>query len=78
MSKAIKCGFELLPHPPYFPDLAPSDYHLFSNMKKQFRRRIINDDDETKAAVTKVLEEFPAKLFKEGLQAIRKVCTPKL
>ena len=22
------CGFELVPHPPYLPDLAPSDFHL--------------------------------------------------
>lgn len=28
--KAI--GWELLPYPPYSPDLAPSDYHLFSSM----------------------------------------------
>ena len=25
---------ELLPHPPYSPDLDPSDYFLFSNLKK--------------------------------------------
>ena len=64
--------FELLPHPPYSPDLAPSDYHLFPNMKKQLRGRVFNDDDETKAAVMKVLEEFPAEFFKEGLQALAK------
>ena len=29
-----KMGFEVLPHPPYSPDLAPSDYWLFGAMKK--------------------------------------------
>ncbi|KAL6258324.1 hypothetical protein P5V15_010271 [Pogonomyrmex californicus] len=25
-------GWDILPHPPYSPDLAPSDYHLFATM----------------------------------------------
>ena len=25
-------SFELLPHPPYSPDLAPSDYYLFADL----------------------------------------------
>ena len=35
MEAAAKCGFKLLPHPPYSPDLAPSDYWLFSNLNKE-------------------------------------------
>ena len=27
-------GFEPLVHPPYSPDLAPSDFYLFPNLKK--------------------------------------------
>ena len=27
-------GFESLPHPPYSPDLALSDYYLFPNLKR--------------------------------------------
>ena len=28
MAQIRDCGFELLPHPAYSPDLAPSDFHL--------------------------------------------------
>jgi len=30
-----KMGWEVLPHPSYSPDLAPSDYHLFRFVKDQ-------------------------------------------
>ena len=33
--KLAYLGFQYLDHPPYFPDLAPSDYHLFPGLKKQ-------------------------------------------
>lgn len=33
MEKLYEFGFELLPHPPYFPELAPSDFYLFSNLQ---------------------------------------------
>jgi hypothetical protein len=29
-------GWKILEHPPQSPDLAPSDFHLFSNIKKIF------------------------------------------
>jgi len=32
--KLAYLGFQCLDHPPYSPDLAPSDYHLFSGLKK--------------------------------------------
>jgi histone-lysine N-methyltransferase SETMAR len=28
----IKMGWMVLPHPPYSPDLAPSDFHLFGSL----------------------------------------------
>ena len=34
MAAVRDCSFELVDHPPYSPDLAPSDYFLFPNMEK--------------------------------------------
>ena len=30
-------GYELIPHPVYSPDLAPSEFFLFPNLKKDIR-----------------------------------------
>ena len=32
-------------HPPYSPDLAPSDYHLFGTMKEELRGKHYTDDE---------------------------------
>jgi len=32
--KMAYLGFQYLDHPPYSPDLTPSDYHLFPRLKK--------------------------------------------
>lgn len=47
-----KVGFEIVNHPPYSPDLAPSDYFLFPKMKKELRGKKFTADDEVKEAVS--------------------------
>jgi histone-lysine N-methyltransferase SETMAR len=34
--KITEWRFELLAHPPYSPNLGPSDFHLFPKLKKKF------------------------------------------
>ena len=33
MTALTECGFEILPHPSYSPDMAPSDFCLFPKLK---------------------------------------------
>jgi len=40
-------GWEILEHPPYSPELAPSDFHLFPNMKKHLRAKRFKSHDES-------------------------------
>ena len=35
MAAIQKCGIQLVEHTPYSPDLAPSDYYLFLEVKKE-------------------------------------------
>jgi histone-lysine N-methyltransferase SETMAR len=42
--KLAYLGFQYLDHPPYSPDLAPLDYHLFSGLKKRLKGRNFSSD----------------------------------
>ena len=44
-------GYKLIPHPAYSLDLAPSDYFLFLNLKKDIRGRHFRSNEEVVAAV---------------------------
>ena len=45
-AKKHELGFESLPHPPYFLDLAPSDYYLFPNFKRWLCGRHFKSNEE--------------------------------
>jgi len=48
--KLAYLGFQRLDHPPYSPDLASSDYHLFPGLKKQLKGRHFSSNAEVIAA----------------------------
>jgi len=41
-----KFKWDILDHPPYSPDLAPTDFHLFLNPKKHLAGEKFDDDNE--------------------------------
>ena len=51
MDAVERNGCELIPHPVYSLDLAPSDYFLFPNLKKDIRGRHFLSNEEVMAAV---------------------------
>ena len=46
-----KMDFEVLSHPPYSPDLAPTDFHLFLLLSNQIRNKVFNNTEELKTFV---------------------------
>ena len=63
-------GFHCLDLPPYSPDLAPSDYHLFPGLKKQLKGRHFSSDEEVIAAATIWLDGQTSDFFLSGLQKL--------
>jgi len=68
--KLTYLGFLCLDHPPYSPDLAPSDYHLFPGLKKQFKGRHFSSDAEVIAAVDTWLDRQLSIFLLSGLQKL--------
>lgn len=68
---AIKdLGFEQLDHPPYSPDMAPSDYYLFRDLKKALRGRRFSTDDELKAAVMDYFDSKESDYYYKGIEML--------
>jgi len=53
-------------HPPYSPDLAPSDFYLFSKMKDHLVGKRCTDDEDLQHAVMDRLNSQVAVWYKEG------------
>ena len=44
--KLLELDWDVLPHPPYSPDLAPSDYFLFRSLQNSLNAKNFNNDDD--------------------------------
>lgn len=70
MAKIHELKFEMLPHPPYSPDLAPSDYHLFPNLKKHLGGQRFHRNDEVIEAVNSYFEELDESYYSNGIKKL--------
>ena len=66
-----ECGFEELNHPPYSPDLAPSDYFLFRHLKAALRGRRFADDEDVQLAVQEWIEQQSGDFWLSGIRSLR-------
>ena len=68
--KILELGWETLPHPPYSPDLAPSDYHLFSPLKQFLRDKTYDNDDDIKTDLQTFFNSKEAEFYKGGIHQL--------
>lgn len=74
MQKIRDLGLELLEHPPYSPDLAPSDYYLFPQLKKSLKGRKFSSNEEVIEAVEVWFAEQEETFFLKGLETLQVRC----
>ena len=57
-------------HPPYSPDLAPLDFHLFLKMKEHLAGKRHSDDEDLQHAVVDWLNSQAAVWYEEGISKL--------
>lgn len=65
-------GLTFVDHPPYSPDLAPSDFWLFNHLKKHLRGKIFNDEEEICDSVEQFLSSRTPDFFNDAFVSLLK------
>ena len=63
-------SWNLLPHPPYSPDLAPSDYHLFRSLNNDLRGKKFNTGHDLKNYIQNFFDSKPSHFYASGIHDI--------
>ena len=87
--KLLKLGWEVMPHPPYSPDLAPSDYLLFRSLQTHLNGKTFDSNEAVKneliqffasrnktfneSGIMKLTERWQ-KVIEQNCQYITQVC----
>lgn len=72
MGKLRDLGYELLGHPPYSPDLAPSDFYLFPKLKTFLSGKRFSSNEDIVTAVDAYFDMLPETHFREGILLLEK------
>jgi histone-lysine N-methyltransferase SETMAR len=70
MAAATDCGLEILSHPRYSPDLAPSDFSLFPKLKTKLRGGCFGSNEGVMEAVNEFFEDQNIEFYFEGLNKL--------
>jgi histone-lysine N-methyltransferase SETMAR len=70
MAAATDFGFEILPNPPYSPDLAPSDLYLFAKLKTKLCGRRFGSNEGVMEVVNEFFEDQNREFYFEGLNKL--------
>ena len=86
----MELGWEVMPHPPYSPDFAPSDYHLFRSLQNHLNGKTFDSNEAIQneliqffasknqtfyeSGIMKLTERWQKVFEQNGLYIINKFC----
>ena len=72
MAKLPELHFELLSHPSYSPDLAPSNYWLFADLKRMLPEKRFGSNEEVISETEAYFEAKDKSFYKKGIELLKK------
>lgn len=63
-------NWEILPHPPYSPDIAPSDFHLFRSMSHGLSNQSFHSYEDTRKWVESWIASKDPSFFRRGIHLL--------
>lgn len=72
MAAIRDAGFDIIDHPPYSPDLAPSDYRLFPKLKEDLRGKKFSTNDEVMCAVNEWFDTVEQNFFQDAIEMLER------
>ena len=73
MTTATECGFEILPHLPYSPDIAFSYFHLFPKLKSHLLGTQYESNEGVIEAVNEYLGDQEKVFYFEGIRNLEQI-----
>ena len=70
VTKLEELQLECLRHPPYSPDLAPTDYHFFRNLDNFLQGKKFNSDGAVQSAFKDFIDSRPNGFFSKGINEL--------
>ena len=65
--KLLRLDWEVMSHPPYSPDIAPSDYYLFRSLQYSLNDKTFNDDEAVKSHLVQFFADKDQKSYERGI-----------
>ena len=68
--KWLKLGWIPIRHPPYSPDLAPTDYHLFRSLSHHLREKKLDDENDAKMDIANFFGQKSQDFYERGILSL--------
>lgn len=79
LQKLSELNIEVLKHPPYSPDLAPTDFHLFKHLDHVLSQKTFADHEGVKKAISDFINSRDEDFYANGIRKLvsrwEKCCT---